>query len=155
QFSRQSRAAGIQGAPLRFSADGKMLAVGQEFQTVMLDAGKLAIGEISSRFKGQYYDMWSAAPGSFLVVQYISGGLEVRDLMKNKQILFLKNSEIDKEVDSGSFTHGINGAFFSDNGKYIAIHGPSYAGVWEVASGRKLDLTDSKGQMIDIFFSPD
>jgi WD40 repeat protein len=142
------------GTPLRFSADGTFVTVKQEFSTEVIEA-RPAAGAKPRRFSGQYYATWDGAAGSVLEAHYADTGVEVRDLVKGTRVMFLTSHQIDAEVNAISFTHGIDGAFFTRDGRHLAIYGPFFADAWDVATGRQLRLGGPAGKLLDVVFSPD
>jgi WD40 repeat protein len=153
-ISSQPQTPVAEGTPVRFSADGTFVTVKQEFATEVIEA-RPPPGVSPRRFRGQYYATGDGAAGAVLEAHYAKTGLEVRDLLKGTRVMFLSNSEIDAQVDSKSFTHGIDGAFFSRDARHLAIHGPFFADVWEVPTGRRLRLGGAAGRLQDVVLSPD
>jgi WD40 repeat protein len=123
------------------------------------------------RYPGELTDVWNLAEraksteakpqGSYLIVssgkqyffgvQFAKGGIEVDDLIANREALFLSNADMGTTFTEGSFSHGLEGSFFSDEGRYFVIAGE----VWEVSSHRRIKLPDAVPQFNPACFSTD
>jgi WD40 repeat protein len=80
-------------------------------------------------------------------------GFVVEELSEGKQLLSLKQAEVDKAT-SNAVTQGITepSVSFSPDGQFVSIAG---AAVWEISSGRSLALANEGVALRNLIFSPD
>jgi WD40 repeat protein len=147
-----SRASVVEGKPVGISADGGLLAVRENYTGGLTEVWDLRERRDSpeAKPKGRYLAIWGGAR-EYLAANHMEGGVKVDDLATGKQVLFVKNAEIDENVDDNSFTNGISSMFFSRDGRYIVIN----MHVWEIASGRKLNVTGAGEKATGLFLSQD
>jgi WD40 repeat protein len=143
------------GKPQAFVGGGAFVVAKEEFSTDLVETQARG-QQVPRRFKGAYYAVSSGPDGqSVLVARYAGKGLEVRDLLHDKQVLFLANGDIDATVDSNSYTNGIDGVRFSPDGRYIVVEGHAYSRMWAVASRHAVPLGTSSAKWYGLCFSPD